>query len=161
MGYDVVPIAQSECPVNTSIKTLIFWAVILVSAVLLWRVARNGNTQAQHTPEISYSEFVSQINAGNVAKVTIARSRATGKYGTGGAFTVVVPASQEQMLTTLQQKNVEVWYADSSSDTSQWLMNVAPLGLLAALWFFMIRRMQAKTKPIPQVVGGGSQFPTS
>jgi cell division protease FtsH len=145
--------------VNTSVKTLIFWAVILVSAIVLWQVARNGNTQAQHTPEISYSEFLSQVNAGNVAKVTIARSRATGNYGTGGAFTVVIPASQEQMLASLQQKNVEVWYADSSGDTSQWLMNLAPLGLLAALWFFMIRRMQAKTKPIPQVVGGASQFP--
>lgn len=146
---------------NTSVKTLIFWAVILVSAILLWQFVKNGNTQAQHTPEISYSEFLSQVNAENVAKVTIARSRATGNYGRGGAFTVVVPASQEQMLATLQQKNVEVWYADSSSDTSQWLMNLAPLGLLAALWFFMIRRMQAKTKPIQQVVSGASQFPAS
>jgi cell division protease FtsH len=147
--------------VNTSVKTLIFWAVILVSGIAMWLVVRNANTPSKPVPEISYSEFLSQVNAGNVAKVTIARSRATGNYASGGAFTVIIPASPEQMLATLQQKNVEIWFTDSNSDASQWLVNLAPLGLLAALWFFMIRRMQAKTKPIPQVGSGASQFPTS
>lgn len=148
---------------NTNLKTVIFWAVILVSAILLWQVVKNGNTPAQQTPEISYSEFLSQINSGNVARVTIARSRATGTYRSGSAFSVIIPASQEQMLATLQQKDVEVWYSDSSTDTSQWLMNLAPLILLAALWFFMIRKMQAKTKSLTPgpVMTGSSQPPST
>jgi len=90
----------------------------------MWQVVRNASPQARHTLEISYSEFLSQISSGNVARVTIARSRVTGTYRSAGAFTVIIPASQEQMLTTLQQKDVEVWYSDSSTDTSQWLMNL-------------------------------------
>lgn len=134
---------------NTTIKTLLFWIVILLSATVLWQAVRSANTQPAKGPDISYSEFLSQVNAGRVGKVTIPRTRADGVYRDGGLFTLTVPASQEQMLAALQAKGVEIWYSDTTSETSQWswLVNLVPLVLLAALWFFMIRRMQARRTP--------------
>ena len=135
---------------NVTIKTLLFWIVILLSATVLWQAVRSANTQPAKVSDISYSEFLSQVNAGKVGKVTIARTRIDGVYRDGGVFSLTVPASQEQMLAALQQKGVETWYSDSEQQsTTNWLMNVAPLALLAALWFFMIRRMQAK-KPLAE-----------
>lgn len=129
-----------------TIKTLLFWIVILLSAIVLWQAVKSGNTAPRTAEDISYSEFLSQVNAGKVVKITIARLRADGVYRDGGTFRLTVPASQEQMLAALQQKGVEIWYSETSSETSQWswLVNLLPLMLLAALWFFMIRRMQAK-----------------
>jgi hypothetical protein len=51
--------------VNSTIKTVLFWAVIVVSAVLLWQVVRTGTT-GQKEQEIGFSEFLSQVDAGNV-----------------------------------------------------------------------------------------------
>jgi len=49
------------------------------------------------------------------------------------------------MLQTLRQKNVEIWFRDTASgDRASWLLNIAPLLLLAALWFFMMRQMKSR-----------------
>ena len=130
---------------NATIKTLVFWLVIVLSAFLLWQVVKGDHNQ-QKTPEISYSEFLSQVEGGNVAKVTISKTQVYGEYHSGSSFRVTAPISQEGMLLALHQKNVEIWFRDdaNSGGWPTWLLNVAPLILLAALWFFMIRQVNAK-----------------
>ncbi len=131
---------------NSTIKTVIFWLVILVSATLLWQVIKSGNSRTHSIPEIGYSQFLSQVDAGSVIKVRISKVRVDGAYRDGSAFRSIAPASQEQMLQVLRQKNVEVWYTDSPEESGWgWLVNLfAPLVLLAALWFFMIRQLRTK-----------------
>ena len=49
------------------------------------------------------------------------------------------------MLDTLQQHGLDIWFRESPDQGwPNWLLNLAPLLLLAALWFFMIRQMQTK-----------------
>lgn len=128
-------------------KTLIFWMVILVAAILLWQVVKSSNTSSRAPiPEISYSQFLSQVEAGDVTKVTIAGTTLNGSNRDGSHFRVIVPASQQQMLEALQQKNVEIWFSPTEQSTTNWLVNLAPLALLAALWFFMIRQMRSAAK---------------
>jgi len=130
--------------VNSTMKTLVFWLVIVVAAYLLWHSVKSGGN-APPTPEISYSEFLTQAEAGNVGKVTISKNHANGNYRDGRNFRVTVPTSQEAMLQILHQKNVEIWFADApEGDWPTWLMNLAPLILLAALWFFMIRQIKQR-----------------
>jgi cell division protease FtsH len=129
-------------------KIVLFWAVILISAVLLWQTVKNANSPTTRLAEISYSEFLSQVNSGNVTKVTISGKKANGTYRDGSSFRVILPSSQEQILLALQQKGVETWYSDSEQQsTISWLMNLAPLALLAVLWVFMIRRMRVRANP--------------
>ena len=145
LRYDV-PLENWSYPVNKIVvKTLIFWAVIMVSAILLWLVVRTASTNPPRSaPEISYSEFMSQVNAGAVSKVVITGTRADGSYRDGTAFAVNLPASQEQMLTTLQQKGVEIRYTNTNNQPFTWLVNLAPLILLAGLWFYLVRQKQKK-----------------
>lgn len=131
---------------NSTVKTVVFWMVIVISAFLLWHVVRSGQND-ERVPEISYSEFLSQVESGNVSRVTISKSQLTGKYRDNRSFRVTAPTSQEGMLQTLHQKNVEIWFKDASAgDWPTSLMNLAPLILLAALWFFMIRQMNLKKR---------------
>jgi len=58
---------------NTTIKTVVFWLVIVICAFLLWQVVRNGD-QGTKTASISYSDFLSRVESGSVAKVTVSRS---------------------------------------------------------------------------------------
>lgn len=128
----------------STIKTVVFWLVIVFSALVLWQVVKDGKN-GQRIPEISYSEFLSQVESGNVSKVTIARNQITGRYQDNRSFRVIAPTSQEVMVQTLHQNKVEIWFTDApAGDWTTWLMNLAPLILLAALWFFMIRQLRAR-----------------
>jgi cell division protease FtsH len=130
--------------VNSGVKATVFWLVIMLSAFLLWQVVKKSPNQ-QTIPEISYSEFLSQVEAGNVPKVTISNSQVNGIYRDNSSFRVTAPTHQEAMLQALRQRNVEIWFRDTaSSDRTSWLLNIAPLLLLAALWFFMMRQMKSR-----------------
>ena len=132
---------------DQTVKTVIFWLVIVLSAFLLWQGVK-ANPDQRKTPEISYSAFLSQVEAGNVAKVTISRNQILGWYRDNSPFSVTPPTSQEGMLQALRQKNVEIWFKDAAEgDRTTWLLNLAPLFLLAALWFFMIRQMKQRQSP--------------
>ena len=49
------------------------------------------------------------------------------------------------MIKKLQDKNVSITVQDVGNSSWGWLINLfAPLALLAALWYFMIRQMQTK-----------------
>ena len=125
-------------------KAVLFWLVIIVSAYLLWHVVKASPTD-QNTPEISYSHFLAQVAEGQVTKVTIAGSVVRGYDSKGGSFRVIAPQNQSAMLDALQQHGVDIWFRESPEQGwPTWLLNLAPLVLLAALWFFMIRQMQTK-----------------
>lgn len=129
---------------NSTVKTVVFWLVIGVSAFLLWQVVKAGPNE-QHVPDISYSEFLSQVEAGSVRKVTISGNHVNGQYRDGRPFQVRTSTSQEGMIKVLLEKNVEIWFKDGSETSwSGGLLNIAPLILLAALWFFMIRQMRQR-----------------
>jgi cell division protease FtsH len=125
-------------------KTALFWLVIGVSALLLWQVVKTGNT-AQAVPEISYSDFSARVASGQVSKVTIAGSVVRGYDAKGGSFRVIVPSNQSAVLEALQQHGVEIWFRETTEQGwPSWILNLAPLVLLGALWFFMIRQMQRR-----------------
>lgn len=129
---------------NSNIKNVVFWLVVVISAFLLWQAVKSGQNTPR-SPEISYSEFLTQIEVGNVQKVTISKIQVNGQYRDGGSFRVTAPASQDGMLKTLHDKNVEIWFKDApEGGPAAWLLNLAPLILLAALWFFMIRQMKLR-----------------
>ncbi len=129
---------------NSVVKTAVFWMVIVVSATLLWQVVKTGST-APAVPEISYTEFFARVASGQISKVTIAGNVVRGSDPKNGNFRVIAPANQTAMLDALQQHGVDIWFKETPEQSwPNWILNLAPLVLLAALWFFMIRRMQGR-----------------
>jgi cell division protease FtsH len=127
-----------------TIKTIMFWAVIVISATLLWQVVRSGS-KGSPVPDISYSRFLIEIANGEVSKVTIAGNMVQGFDNKGGSFRVFVPANQSEMIAALQQHGVEIWFKETPDQSwPNWILNLAPLILLGALWFFMIRQMRTR-----------------
>lgn len=141
---------------NSVVRTVVFWAVIVVSAVLLWQVVKTGST-AQAVPEISYTEFLARVASGQVSKVIIAGGVVRGFDAKGGNFRVIAPSNQAALLGVLQQHGVEVWFKETTDQTwPSWILNLLPLILLGALWLFMIRQMQRRRSG-----GDGPPNPTS
>ncbi len=134
---------------NKTAKAVVFWLVIIVSASLLWQGVKSGPADRKAT-EISYSQFLSNVADGQVSTVTIAGAEVRGRDVKGSSFRVTAPPDQYRMLEALQQHGVEIWYKDQSAQGwPNWILNLAPLILLAALWFFMIRQMQRSRRSSP------------
>jgi cell division protease FtsH len=128
--------------VNSTIKTVLFWAVIVVSAVLLWQVVRTGTTGPKEK-EIGFSEFLADVDSGNVHDVTFIGQEVKGKLKNDQLFHTIAPANYPDMYKKLNDKEVPYSFKDISGGSwPSWILNLAPLVLLGALWFFMIRQMQ-------------------
>ncbi len=138
---------------NRTIKTVVFWVFIGISALLLFQVVRSDPAKDRE-PEISYSRFRSEAEAGNVLSVTITGSRIQGQYRDGkGTFRLTGPNNPGVFLDALRARGVEIWFREISADSLplQLLGTWSPLILLGALWFFMIRQMQRKGAIVQRV----------
>src|SRR5258707_268245 len=116
----------------------------MVSAFLLWQVVRTGSGTAQKEKEINFSQFMADVNSGNVRSAKVVGMEVRGNYKSdNSAFHTTVPANYPDMYKALSEKVPNLEIKDISNGTwPTWLLNLAPLVLLAALWFFMIRQMQ-------------------
>jgi cell division protease FtsH len=108
----------------------------------------SGGGQSARETEPSYTEFLDQVERGNVTEVTINLSQVggniQGEYKDRTRFHTTVPPDYGDLLKKLREKGVVIKVRESSR--AEWLvivLNAAPLLLLVALWIFMMRQMQA------------------
>jgi cell division protease FtsH len=129
--------------VNSTVKTVAFWLVIGLSALLLWEVIQQGRG-GQKDKEVNFSQFMGDVDQGKVRDVQIDGMQLHGKYTDGSPFHTTVPANYPEMIKDLDAKKVVMTFRDANSGSwpLQLLGTWAPLILLGALWFFMIRQMQ-------------------
>ena len=128
---------------NSTVKTAIFWIVMVLTAILLWKVVQTGS--ADRETEISYSEFRAAVKAGNVESVKISdRNQATGKLKDGQTIKTVFPPEYPGFIQMLEESGAQIEVEESSTPTwLAFLINASPFILLFGFWIFMMRQMQA------------------
>ncbi len=130
---------------NSTVKTALFWLLIVISAVLLWQVVKSAR-DGQKDTELNVSQFMTDVDQANIRELTVNGMEVRGKHKDGSAFHTTAPGNYftPEMLKTLQSKGVNITFRDVNSGSLplQLLGTWAPLILLGALWFFMIRQMQ-------------------
>jgi len=129
--------------VNSTVKTVLFWLLIVVSAALLWEVVK-GARDSQKDKEVNVTQFMSDIDSGNVRELTVNGMEVTGKYRDGSAFHTTAPLNYftPEMLKTLQAKGINIKFRDINGGNWAWLIQVVPIVLIGAVWIFMLRQMQ-------------------
>jgi cell division protease FtsH len=129
--------------VNSTVKTAVFWVVMLCTAILLWQVVRTGKGPGEK--QFNYSEFRQQVLEGRVSSVTVTNgAEVEGKLSDNTTFKVTIPRGYEKILELLEEQKVVTSFQDSS--TPAWaslLLNASPFLLLVVFWLFMMRQMQA------------------
>jgi cell division protease FtsH len=129
--------------VNSTVKTVVFWLVIVLAGVLLWQVVKGAGSGAKER-EINYSEFMSQVDQNNVSEVTVSGSDVHGKFKSDKvSFHVLVPPNYSEMYKPMRDHGVNITVKDATGGSYTWLINLLPFVLLGALWFIMIRQMQS------------------
>ncbi len=114
-----------------------------VAALVIWKVV-----ESQSTPQVSqltFTQFVNEVNNGDVLSVTIEGMDVKGKLRKNNqAFKTTIPTNYPNLYTSLQTKNVNVVIKDASGSAWEgWLFNALPILLLLGLWIFFMRQMQA------------------
>ena len=90
---------------NSNVKTLIFWVVLICVAVLLFAVVRTG--QGIKEDSISFTQFLAKVKAGEVKEVTIADRDVHGVYQNPNlGFHTQVPANYPKLYDLLNDKKV-------------------------------------------------------
>jgi cell division protease FtsH len=129
--------------VNSTVKTIVFWVVILLSVGVLYEVIRAGGA-GNKEQEIKFSDFLSRVEQGNVQEVTVTGNEVRGSYRNEKAtFHTVIPPNYPDMYKMLHDKGVNVTVKDmSAGNWGSYIVGFGPILLLAGLWFVMIRQMQ-------------------
>ena len=129
---------------NSTVKTAVFWVVMLCTAILLWRVVQTGTAAGEKS--LTFTEFYKEVQSGNIESVTITNGvQVTGKFRSGTeTLKTVLPSDYPDIINVLQENAVTIEVKESS--TPAWLsflVNVSPILLLVGFWIFMMRQMQA------------------
>ena len=133
-------------PANPWAKSLMIWMAVLFGLVMLSQMF--GGDRPAPAGSIAYSQFINDVNEGNVQSVTIAPSMAgnmaiSGKLEGGKAFTTTAPADAN-VSDRLVAKGVAV-QVKAEEQSSFWmimLINSLPFVIILGISFFVMRQMQ-------------------
>ena len=96
---------------NSTVRTVLFWLMMIALAVVLWKMASTGGPTAQED-EPSYTNFLAKVESGNVKDVSIYLSpnsaELQGEYRDGSKFRGVTVANTAipDVTKALQDKGV-------------------------------------------------------
>lgn len=123
-------------------KNIALWLVICLMVIMLFQVFKQPE---RGSASLSYSEFLSMVERGNVAQVTIQGENLLG-ISTQGPFRTYAPRDPE-LIKLLRSKDVKITAKpEEDSNWVQVFLSWVPMLLLIGVWVFFMRQMQ---------VGGG------
>jgi cell division protease FtsH len=138
---------KEKKPGNHWTKNLLIWVGILFALVLVVQMI-GGGARSSVGQAMAYSEFVRQVDEGNVRSATMAtgttgNSSITGKLNSGEDFHTVAPAGSAIPDKMIQKGvAVQVKAEETSSIWVYMLYNSLPFLLILGVSFFVIRQMQ-------------------
>ncbi len=125
---------------NDMLKNIILWVVI---AVVLMSVFNNFGNRKTPDSSMSYSQFVTAVNEGQVRQVTIDGPTIKGVLASGEKFATYSP-DDPHMVDDLLKNHVEIraQAPEQQSLLMQIFISWFPMLLLIAVWIFFMRQMQ-------------------
>ena len=126
-------------------KKFIGWLILATVAVLLGAVWVAGSRD--HSPTISYSQFLDQVRAGQVLGVVVladdsGATPATVRLRDGSVTKTVLPQDYRDALSAMQSQSVNIEIRDVSSLPARMAMKATPFFVLLAIWLILFGRMR-------------------
>jgi len=121
-------------------RSLFIWLVIGVMIILLFNLLSYPKKTAE---EMIFSEFMTKLEAGEVANVTIEGSVINGTLRNGKEFKTFA-AEYPDLVKTLRQEDVKITVKPENENPWYWnlFFSWGPIIFLVAIWIFFMRQMQ-------------------
>ena len=124
-------------------KNLLMWVVIVFLVLGLFNLFQNPkNIQAQN--EISFSNFMEEVDNGRVVDVEMQGNNITGTLSDGKKFSTYSP-NDPNLVSKLSDKGVSISASPTEEKMPSFfgiLLSWFPMLLLIAVWIFFMRQMQ-------------------
>ena len=124
-------------------RNLALWVIIALLVFALFNLFQ-GSPRGPQT-NLAFSEFLSEVDAGQIREVTIQGKNITGHFRDGRGFGTYAP-DDANLIPKLSEKHVQITALPSDDQTlTFWgiLINWFPMLLLIGVWIFFMRQMQA------------------
>ena len=137
-------------------RNVLLWFLMVLLAVVLWQMASRSGGRSAAT-SLSYSDFLNQVNAGNVETATVAIAQNTadiaGELKTlPHDYRTTVPSDTlTALLDTMRSKGASVQVSDAKESTGKnFVLGIAPIVVLIGFWLYMMRmQMRSREKKNP------------
>jgi cell division protease FtsH len=127
--------------VTSTLKSLLFWVVLVVIGVLIWNFSTKFQ---QHDQTITFTQFMSWADSGSVATVTITGQEINGRRKDGETFRTYAPSQYDGLVNKLLDRGVGVTAKEpTASPWASLLYSWAPVLLMVGFWIFFMRQMQS------------------
>jgi cell division protease FtsH len=122
-------------------RNLLFWIAAGILIIILWSFVQNP---ALAKKDITFSQFMTEVEARKVEEVTIQDNQIRGKFTDGQTFRSILPAGYADLIKILRDNGVNIVVKDTSrSPIFALLLSWFPLLLVVFFWIFFMRQMQA------------------
>ncbi len=133
-------------------RPIIFWVALILTVVLLYSYMSNFDPDSV---EITYTEFIAEVDGGNVSEVTFTDRSIEGKLSqakgfsrgrpgvTYSRFATRIPFSDNnyELISRLEAQNVKI-VAKEPSNVWPVVISFLPFLLIILIWLFFLRQMQ-------------------
>ena len=126
-------------------KNGLFWVFLVLLSLMGYSLAKSNTDRSTH---LTYSDFLQQVESGDVRAVRIEGSTVVGEYKDKGGefrkFRTTTPPQDESLIPLLRKSSVDIEVTDPGDQSSYmlFLLNVLPILFFVGLWFFFWRQVQ-------------------
>jgi cell division protease FtsH len=126
-------------------RNIAFWAVLLVLILALFNLFSGGQT-TMSSRTVSYSEFIAQVEAGEISSVTLDGEVIQARGKDGKDFSVIKPQGEDITDRLIANQVDVVAKAQEQSGFFSLLSLWLPFLVLIGIWIFFMNRMQGGGK---------------
>jgi cell division protease FtsH len=128
------------------LRNFAIWAVIAIVLVGVYGLVKQGSTPGVSPADKSYSQMLQLIDSGAV-KHAILRQDTIEAWGSDNKhYRATTPYEQGDLQKHLEGQNVEFDVKHGNPSVASVILNLAPIVLLFAAMFFIMRQMQGGTR---------------
>lgn len=123
---------------NKFFRNVSFYLIIIIIAI---SIIDYYSAKTNVKQEITYSQFIKQVQEKEIKQVTIVDNFISGKLSSGKDFTTIAPRDTA-LIPTLRENNVEI-KAELPPQPPWWtsiFSSILPMLLLIGVWFFIMNQ---------------------
>ncbi len=123
---------------NKFFKNVIFYLLVIMAIIWMFDSYSGKESKAQ---DLSYTNFMQQVQNGDIKEVTIVENVISGKLKDGKEFSTVAP-NDAKLVEKLEAKNVDI-KAELPPQPPWWmsiLTSILPMLIIVGLWFMFMNQ---------------------
>jgi cell division protease FtsH len=124
----------------TTYRNILFWIAAGIIIIVLYSLLQPTST----IEKVQFSEFLNQVERGEVIDVIITGNQIEGKYSDGRDFKSVVTDKFDGLVGILRENKVNIDVKDTTRNPwFSYLFTWFPIIILILFWVFFMRQMQS------------------